>query len=175
MFNLMPKLDEFVADTLQLSEPWFVESYKVSPEEKLVHINVSVRPDAVFVCPVCGQPANRHGYESTQRVWRHGDWLFATCLVHCSRPRVKCPNCGVQQITAPFARKHSRFTLFFEGYVMLLLPDMPVSKLAEALRCDEKSLASILKYWKNKSVDSTDLSDVDSLALDETAFKKGHM
>ena len=32
-----------------------------------------------------------------------------------------CPHCGVKQISAPFERRNSRFTLLFEGYAMLML------------------------------------------------------
>ena len=41
--------------------------------------------------------------------------------VHCKRPRVFCDKCGTVQMSAPFERKNSRFTLLFEGYAMLLL------------------------------------------------------
>jgi transposase len=57
---------------------------------------------------------------------------------------------------------------------MLILADMPVAKAAVLLRCDEKSLASILRYWVTKAVDGMDLSDVAMLAIDETSFKRGH-
>ena len=30
--------------------------------------------------------------------------------VHCKHPRVKCDNCGVQQVIAPFERQNSRHT-----------------------------------------------------------------
>ena len=54
--------------------------------------------------------------------------------VHCRRPRVVCPKCGVRQASAPFERKNSRHTTYFEGYAMMLLADMPRAAAARALR-----------------------------------------
>ncbi len=48
----------------------------------------------------------------------------------CKRPHVLCRYCGVKQISAPFERKNSRFTLLFEGYAMLILADMFRAKAA---------------------------------------------
>jgi transposase len=80
-----------------------------------------------------------------------------------------CPECGAKQISAPFERQNSRFTLLFEGYAMMILADAPIAKAAQWLRCDEKSLTKILRYWVNRAVDGMDLSDVIQLALDDTS------
>ena len=66
----------------------------------------------------------RDGYEPDERTWRHGDCMFYPTYVHCRRPRVKCPKCGGHQVNAPFERKGSRFTTYFEGYAMMLMADM---------------------------------------------------
>jgi transposase len=78
------------------------------------------------------------------------------------------------QINAPYERKNSRFTLLFEGYTMLVLADMPIAKTSALLRCDEKSIVKIMRYWVNKAVDGMDVSNVAHLAIDETSFKRGH-
>jgi len=167
-------MTKMMSGSLGLEEPWYIQKAEFNAEEMAMHIYVGVRKNAAIACPVCGGATKRFGYEKNERVWRHGDCMFYPCLVHCRRPKILCQNCGVKQINAPFERKNSRFTLLFEGYAMLILPDMPISCTAELLRCDEKSLSSILRYWVNKAVDSTDLSDVTQLGIDETSFKKGH-
>ena len=133
--------------SLGLDEPWYVESAEFSDERRRIDIYVGIRPLAAFVCPVCGGAAVRDGYEPDERVWRHGDCMFYPAYVHCRRPRVKYPTCGVRQVNAPFERKGSRFTTYFEGYAMMLMADMPRAKAARLLRCDEKSMASMLSYW----------------------------
>ena len=163
-----------IAGSLNLEEPWFVERAEFLVEEQQVHIYVSVRENAAFACPCCGGPTTRNGYEPNERIWRHGDCMFYPSYVHCRQPRVLCPKCGTKQVNAPFERKNSRFTLLFEGYAMLILADMPRAKAAEVLRCDEKSLATILNYWVDDAVKNRSLNDVERLAIDETSFHRGH-
>ncbi len=81
---------------------------------------------------------------------------------------------GVQQVTAPFERQNSRHTLLFEGYAMMIMADVPRRKASRLLRCNEKTLASILSYWVNQAVEALELSDVTELAIDETSRKRGH-
>ena len=126
--------------SLGLEEPWYIEGAEFKAEEKALHIYIGIRDNAEIACPRCGSATRRYGYEPSERIWRHGDCLFYPTYVHCQRPRVQCPHCGVVQVNAPFERKNSRFTLMFEGYAMLLMADMPVLRVAKLLRCDEKSL-----------------------------------
>lgn len=165
---------EMIAGSLNLKEPWYVAGAEFNPETKQVHIYVAVRENAEFVCPNCGGATIRNGYEPAERVWRHGDCMFYPTFVHCKRPRVRCPHCGTKQVNAPFERKNSRFTLLFEGYAMLILADMPRARAAEVLRCDEKSLASILSFWVQDAVSKRSLHDVKRLAIDETSRLRGH-
>ena len=163
-----------LAGSLDLEEPWYITGAKFDPVKSVINVYVGIREDAVIVCPRCGGSTKRYGYEPTERSWRHADCLFYPCYVHCRRPRVKCDKCGVQQVTAPFERQNSRHTLLFEGYAMMIMEDVPRRKASRLLRCNEKTLASILSYWVNQAVDSLDLSDVTKLAIDETSCKRGH-
>ncbi len=170
MFNNINKLLE---SSLQLEEPWKI-THAEFKEEGAAHITVDVKKGAQFVCPECGGEIKRYGHEPNERVWRHADICFFPCYIHCKRPRVMCPHCGVKQMDAPFERKNSHFTLQFESYAMLILTDMPIEREAKILRCDDKSLTSILHYWVNDAVEKRQFNDVTTLAIDETSFKKGH-
>jgi predicted RNA-binding Zn-ribbon protein involved in translation (DUF1610 family) len=124
------------------------------------------RKVALIACPACGAASGRFGYEISERLWRHGDTMFAPTYVHCKHLKNRCPECGVKQVSRP--------TLLFEGYAMLILPDMPVAKAAKLLRRDEKTLTSILRYCVNKAVDAQDLNEVSAIAVAETSIKRGH-
>jgi len=170
-FDTMTKM---MAGSLGLTEPWYITGAEFKEEELTLHIYVNIRKDATISCPKCGSETKRNGYEPKERTWRHGDCMFYPCLVHCRRPKVLCTNCGSVQVNAPYERRNSRFTLLFEGYAMLIMADMPIARTAALLRCDEKSLTKILRYWVGKAVDNMDLADVAMLAIDETSFKRGH-
>ena len=57
---------------------------------------------------------------------------------------------------------------------MMIMADVPRRKASRLLRCNEKTLASILSYWVTQAVEALDLSDVTKLAIDETSRKRGH-
>ena len=118
---MIANFPDMIAGSLNLSEPWYVEGAEFSPEKKEVHIYVNVREGAEFACPSCGGATVRNGYEPTERVWRHGDCLFYPSFVHCKRPRVRCPHCGTKQISAPFERKNSLFSLVFLGLALFMV------------------------------------------------------
>ncbi len=160
------------SQSIGIAEPWYIRSIESKNNE--VHIYVDVRNGVLLPCPECGEAGYRQGYEKTERVWRHGDCLFYPAYVHCRRPRIKCEKHGTKVVEAPWARKHSRFTLLFEGYAMLILADMPILKASKVLRCNEKSLTRMMRYWVNEAVDADDLSQVTALSIDETSFKRGH-
>lgn len=164
----MTKLFE---QSIGITEPWYIRSIETQDAE--VHIYVDIREGNMLPCPECGKMCLRAGYEKQERIWRHGDCLFYPCYVHCRRPRVRCGEHKTKVVEAPWARKNSRFTLMFEGYAMLILADMPILKASKILRCNEKSLTRIMRYWVQKAVDDDDLSTVQSVALDETSFKRG--
>jgi len=174
MEGMVENFAAMMAGSLGLTEPWYIIKANFDAEEMAVRIHIGIRKETELACPKCGGETKRYGYEKTERIWRHGDCLFYPCYVHCQRPKVLCSKCGVKQINAPFERKNSRFTLLFEGYAMMVLAGAPIAKTAEWLRCDEKSLTSILHHWVSKAVDSMDLSEAAALAIDETSFKRGH-
>ena len=164
-------LTKLFEQSIGIEEPWYIRSIETKGAE--VHVYVDIREGNLLPCPECGKMCERAGYEKTERVWRHGDCLFYPCYVHCRRPRVRCGDHKTKVAEAPWARKSSRFTLMFEGYAMLILADMPILKASKVLRCNEKALTRILRYWVQKAVDEDDLQEVRSIAADETSFKRG--
>lgn len=165
-------LTKLFEQSIGIEEPWYIRS--IESKEMEVHVYVDIREGNLLPCPECGKMCPRAGYEKTERVWRHGDCLFYPCYVHCRRPRVRCDEHKTKVVEAPWARKNSRFTMMFEAYAMLILADMPILKASKLLRCGEKALTKILRYWVGKAVDEDDLSKVEQLSIDETSFKRGH-
>jgi len=164
-------LTELFSQSIGVKEPWYIRSIETKGAE--VHVYVDIREGNQMPCPECGEMCGRAGYEKEERIWRHGDVMFYPCYVHCRRPRVKCEKDKTKVVEAPWARKNSRFTLMFEGYAMLILADMPMLKASRLLRCNEKALVRIMGHWVGKAVDEDNLSGVESLAIDETSFKRG--
>lgn len=171
--NGFTKYEEMFAQSIGLSDPWTIERAEFDEKKREVHVYVKARKTAKYPCPKCGKMCSRYDDEETERVWRHGDVVFFPCYIHCRRPRIKCED-GIHVVTAPWARPGSRYTLLFESYAMLLAQSMPVNQARKLLRISHTSLTAILRYWVHKAVDEEDLSEVRSICVDETSFKKGH-
>ena len=164
--------EEMFAQSIGLQEPWRVERVEYDEEKREVHIYVKARKTSKYPCPECGKMCTRYDDEEEERIWRHGDVCFFPCYVHCRRPRIKCGN-KYHVVTAPWARKGSRYTLLFESYAMLLMRSMPVEHARKLLRVSHTAMRRILKYWVEKAVENDDLSEVSAICIDETSFKRG--
>lgn len=163
---------EMFAQSIGLEEPWSIERAEFDEKEQAVHVYVKARKTAKYPCPKCGKLCERYDDEENERIWRHGDVVFFPCYVHCRRPRVKCED-GIHVVTPPWSRPGSRYTLLFESYAVLLAQSMPVNQARKLMRISHTSLTAILRYWVKKAVDEDDLSEVRSICVDETSFKKG--
>ncbi len=164
--------EEMFAQSIGLTEPWYIERAEFNEATREVHIYVGSRKTAKYKCAECGKLCERYDNEDVERVWRHGDVVFFPCYVHCRRPRTKCKEHGVRVVEAPWARKGSRYTLLFESYAMLLMKTMPIEQARKALRISHTAMRNILKHWVKKAVENDDLSEVRSICVDETSFKR---
>lgn len=170
--NGFTNFEEMFAQSIGLTEPWRIERAEFDEERREVHVYVTARKTAKYPCPECGKMCERYDDEEKERVWRHGDVVFFPCYVHCRRPRIKCGK-SIHVVTAPWARPGSRYTMLFESYAMLLVQSMPVNQARKLLRISHTSLTGILRYWVGKAVSEMDLSEVSTICVDETSFKKG--
>jgi transposase len=162
------------AQSIGLEEPWKIERAEFDERSKQVHIYVQANKTSKYPCPECGGLHKRYDDEESERVWQHGDVVFFPCFVHCRRPRVKCDKCGkTRVVTAPWARKGSRYTLLFEAYAMLLAEKLPIEQARKFVRISHTSFTNIVSYWVAKAVSEDDLSDVSAICVDETSFKRG--
>ena len=170
--NGFTNYEEMFAQSIGLTDPWAIERADFDEKTREVHVYVKARKTAKYPCPKCGKMCERYDDEETERVWRHGDVVFFPCYVHCRRPRIKCSD-GIHVVTAPWSRPGSRYTMLFESYAMLLVKSMPVNQARKVLRISHTSLTFILRYWVRKAVREEDLSEVRSICVDETSFRKG--
>jgi len=166
--------EEMFAQSIGLEEPWRIERAEFEEDSRQVHIYVKANKNAKYPCPECGNLHKRYDDEEDERVWQHGDVVFFPCFVHCRRPRVKCDKGkSTHVVTAPWARKGSRYTLLFEAYCMLLAEKLPIEQARKFVRISHTSFTNIVAYWVGKAVAEDDLSNVIDINIDETSFKKG--
>jgi transposase len=161
---------------LGLSSPWFVEHVEfLEPEEggnKELHLYLNFERGYKFTTEK-GIPET--AYDTIDKTWQHLNFFQHRCYLHARVPRIKTGEKGIEQISVPWARQGSGFTLLFEAYSMLLIEsEMPVSKVSECVQVTAPRIWRVFTYWISKALAKDDLSRVTRIGLDETSRKKGH-
>ena len=180
----MNTVDIFSAG-LGLTEPWYVSDVQLIPDKEIheleLHISVNFKRGASFnilddegnvLCDADGQPLELKATDTVERTWRHLNFFQYKTFLHARVPKVhrngKCP-----QVSVPWARKHSGFTLLFEAMVLEYAKHMTVSVLARLVNENDKRLWTIIKHYVEAALALVDMTGVEMLGMDETSMK-GH-
>jgi transposase len=170
---MMDQLSLF-SSALNLTPPWKVLDVNFSCEENRIDIWVGYDAGSTFTCPSCNE-ANMPIYDAKEKIWRHLNFFQYRTYVHARVPRISCSgSCGVKQVTPPWARPGSEFTLFFESLIMVLAREMPVRAVAKLTGEHDTRLWRILSHYVEAARIKQDFSAVQSIGVDETAAKRGH-
>ena len=113
------EIEEHYSQLSDTQVPW--EISKVDLDRSAHRVDIEIEYTGVTgACPECGANCPKHD-DRRQRSWRHLDTMqFAACLRY-SVPRVRCRKHGARTVNVPWAGKHSRFTLLFEGFAVRVL------------------------------------------------------
>jgi transposase len=106
--------------------------------------------------------------------WRHLNFWQHPTYLSARVPRVQCPHHQVKQVTVPWARPESGFTLMFEAFIMALAKEMPVAAVADLVAEHDTRLWRIVRHYVAQAHGEQDWSGIQAVAIDETATRKGH-
>jgi len=169
----MNNLSNHYGQLLGLDESWKVVDVDLCLDKNQVKIELCHQGGRVE-CPECGDICSiaDHGPE---RGWRHLDTMQFETILRARIPRAKCGQCGVKNITVPWAQKYSRFTLLFEAFVIeVLLACSNVKRAAELLRLDWGSVHGIMERAVQRGLADRNLDEVKYVGMDEKSFRRGH-
>jgi len=169
-------MDELVLFTaaLGLSEPWRVTRSEFDIERAELDLYLGCERGARFACPAkdCA-----HGscpvHDSVEKTWRHLDFFQHKAFLHARLPRVCCPEHGVRQVSVPWARPGSGFTLLFEALVLSFATAMPMAKVAAMTREHDTRIWRVVEHHVHAARDQLDYSAVRRVGMDETSARKG--
>ena len=158
---------------LGIEPPWLVKKSEFDVTAKRLDIHLDFARGSRFACPECGV-ADCPAYDSEEKTWRHLNFFQHEAYLHARVPRVTCKRCGIKQVTVPWARSDSGFTLLFEALIMAMVQAMPVAVLARMIDEWDTRLWRVIHHYVEKARDRADHSEVTSVAFDETASRRGH-
>ena len=93
--------NEAFTQLLNLSKGWSVKRMEIATSPEEAHVWV-VHERGHLACPTCQAACPVHDH-TNERTWRHLDLWKAHTFIHARLPRVRCPQHGVVQLTAPRA------------------------------------------------------------------------
>lgn len=163
---------ELIQVALGVNSPWYVKEIKLSTTNKRMDIYLDFTKGSNFPCPICNKLNEIH--DTKKRTWRHLDFFHYEAYLHARVPRTNCSEHAVKIINLPWARSNSGFSLFFETLIIALCKEMPVSAVADISNIHEDSIWRILTHYVDKARENVDLSELDTVGVDELSVKKGH-
>lgn len=114
-------------------------------------------------------------YDHTEVLtWRHLNVFQHRCEIICRLPRGKCRQCGhVFRVRPPWEGLSSHFTKEFEAFALLLMREMPVSKVGEIMGESDTRLWRMLFRQINAAYAEADFSNTCCVGVDEMSVHKG--
>jgi transposase len=169
----MDELGLFTA-ALGLSRPWRVSRTEFDPEQAQLDLYLDFERGARFGCPAqdCAHDACEV-HDTTDKTWRHLDFFQHKAFLHARAPRVRCPEHGVRQVSVPWARPGSGFTLLFEALVLSFAAAMPMAKVAAMTREHDTRIWRVVEHHVHAARDQLDCSGVRRVGVDETSARTG--
>jgi len=157
---------------LGILTPWEINEIRLDHGRRRLDIVLDFQRGSLFTCSCCQQKLT--AYDTRVREWRHLDFFQYETHIYAPLPRTQCPECGVKTIEVPWARRESGFTLLFEALAIELAQQMTIKAASNRLRISDDCLWRLLKRAVEQAISRQDLSNVRSIALDETSWQKGH-
>jgi len=167
------KKEDLFKLALGLQEPWYVKEICFSHELGKIDIYLAARKGARFTCPDCGQELSV--YDIVERTWKHLNFFQYEAYIHADLPRIQCSKCdSTKNVSVPWARPNSGFTLLFEAFTMELAQSMSLTTAGKIINEGANRIMRIVKYYVDKAREKVDMREVKSINTDETSTTKGH-
>ena len=169
----MKELGRHYGNLLELTKDWRVIDVQLKIAEQRVEILVAWKGSRRAPCPECGQRCGLYDMRE-ERQWRHLDTMHLETRILCRLPRCQCPEHGVHTVSAPWAGKHSRYTLLFEAFAVLVLQACSTVQAACKLlglswrQVDEIRTRAVERGMRRRTAEP-----IDYLGMDEKSFGRG--
>lgn len=126
-----------------------------------------------FICSGCGRSCAKY-HDRTERWVQDLPILDAEALLLVPRFRVACGVCGPKVEHLSWLSKYARVTVRLAQSVARLCKHLAIKHVAEFYGLGWDTVKAIDKAHLETTLGEPDLSEVDMLAMDEFAVKRGH-
>lgn len=162
-------------ELLGLGLNWEVEASRFEPESGTVFLEIR-ETSKLWEAVRCPQDGGMvFCYDHTEVLtWRHLNIFQYRCEITCRLPRGKCRQCGhLFRVRPPWEGLSTHFTKEFEAFALLLMREMPVSKVGELVGETDTRLWRMLFRQVDAAYAEADFSNVCCIGVDELNVRKG--
>jgi transposase len=162
-------------ELLGLGLNWEVTQSRFEPETGTVFLEIqeTSRLMGQVRCPKCTCDAGCHDH-TEKLTWRHLNIFQHRCEITCRLPRGECRKCGhIFRVRPPWEGLSKHFTKEFEAFALLLMREMPVSKVAQTVGETDTRLWRMLFRQVEAAYAENDFSQVYCVGVDEMGIRKG--
>ena len=157
---------------LGIKSPWFVQAVAFDASERRLTVGVDFAPGSRFAHPTT--PGEHPVYDTQIKRLRHLNFFQHECHIEVRVPRVRLPDGKVALVEPDWVGKLSGFTLLFEALVLMLAQQMTFAAVARIVGETWHRVHAICSRYVDLALTHADLSAVDTVAIDETSYKRGH-
>jgi len=168
--------EKLFQELLGLGLNWEVIESRFERESGTVFLEIRETPQLweLVRCPQDGSLV--FCYDHTEVLtWRHLNVFQHRCEITCRLPRGQCRHCGhVLRVRPPWEGLSTHFTKEFEAFALLLMREMPMSKVGEVVGETDTRLWRMLFRQVDAAYAEADFSNVCCVGVDELSVRKGH-
>src|ERR1700686_158642 len=164
--------NQLFESALGITAPWYVRSVDFDAAQRQLNIAVDFVAGSRFGYPGV---AGEHPVHDTQiKRLRHLNFFQHECYLEGRVPRVKLPDGPVRLVEPDWVGQLDGFTLLFEELVLMLAKKMPFAAVARIVNLSWHRVHAICSRYVELALASADLSDVTTVAIDETSYRRSH-
>ena len=143
-----------------LTPPWSGDPQRLRPARHAGSTSRSTSPPAAASPARTAARAIARPTTPSRRRWRHLNFFQHQAYLNARVPRIRCDKCGVKNVSVPWARPDSGFTLLFEALLMTMVSAMPVAAVARMVGEHDTRLWRVLHHYVDQARARIDASDV---------------
>ena len=168
--------EKMFKELLGLGMNWEVMESRFEKQSGTVFLKIRETPrvwDWVR-CPKDGGEVFCHDHVE-EMTWRHLNVFQHRCEITCRLPRGKCRKCNhIFRVRPPWEGLSNHFTKEFEAFALVLMQEMPMSKVAEIVDETDTRLWRMLFRQVDAAYAEADFSQTCCVGVDEMSVHKGH-
>lgn len=163
ILNRVEKYKSFVYETARFSQ-----------DGRTIEVPIRPRKNNQPVCSGCGRTGSIYDHQRTPRRFEFVPlWQIAVVFVYTMR-RVNCSTCGVKIERVPWCEGKQRQTKTYRWFLAHWARRVSWKETATIFRTSWQTVYQSVRYAVMWGIAHEDWSGVESIGIDEIAYRKGH-